>query len=97
VVFLCRSGRDPNLEVGEEMLAERRADAHDDNTVGILLSFPKNGRLCAFLGRKPSMCYDSAIDGTLLPVAEKTRSIKKLPCVPLRFSFTTTSILLNWV
>jgi hypothetical protein len=55
-----------------------------------LFGRPRTGRPCALLGRKQSMCYDSAINGTLLPVAEKTRSIKKPPYVPLRLSFTTS-------
>jgi hypothetical protein len=29
---------DPILEVGEEMLTERRADAHEDDSVGVELS-----------------------------------------------------------
>jgi hypothetical protein len=33
-------------------------------------------------GRKSSIYYDSAMNGLLLPVAEKTGSSKKLPRVP---------------
>src|SRR5258708_29516746 len=48
------------------------------------------------LGRKRCACYDFAMNGTLLPVTEKTRSIKKLPCIRLRPLCTTPSILLSW-